>query len=185
MITEEIKQIAARIKELREIFDVPVETLAKEFEVDPELYRSYESGTTDIPVGILTQIAQHFDVELSSLLTGEEPRLHTYSFTRKGKGVTVERRKAYKYLSLAHNFINKKAEPFLVTVEPSTDDGPMSLNNHPGQEFNYLLEGSLKIVIGSHELILNEGDSLFFDSTVNHGMKALKGKTAKFLAIIF
>lgn len=185
MITEEIKQIAARIKELREIFDVELETLAKEFDIDPGLYESYESGTVDIPVGVLTQIAHRFDVELSSLLTGEEPKLRTYSLTRKGKGVTVERRKAYKYLSLAHNFIDKKAEPFLVTVEPSPEDSPMSLNSHPGQEFNYVLEGSLKIVIGGRELILEEGDSLYFDSTVDHGMKALNGKTARFLAIIF
>lgn len=185
MITEEIKQIANRIKELREIFEVPLEALAKDFDISPSLYESYESGTVDIPVGILTQIAHRFDVELASLLTGQEPKLHTYSLTRKGKGVTVERRKAYKYLSLAHNFINKKAEPFLVTVEPNSEDTPISLNEHPGQEFNYVLEGSMKIVIGGRELILEEGDSLYFDSKVSHGMQALNGKAAKFLAIIF
>lgn len=185
MITEEIQQIAARIKELREIFEIPLETLAKEFDIDPELYHNYESGTTDIPVGVLSQIAHRFGVELSSLLTGEEPKLRTYSLTRKGKGVTVERRKAYKYLSLAYNFVNKKAEPFLVAVEPSPEGTPISLNDHPGQEFNYVLEGSLKIVLGKHEIVLHEGDSLFFDSTIDHGMQALGGKTAKFLAVIF
>ncbi len=185
MITEEIKQIAARIRELREIFDVPLDTLAKEFDIDSELYASYESGNTDIPVGVLTQVAHRFDVELTSLLTGEEPRLHTYSLTRKGKGVTVERRKAYKYLGLAHNFIDKKAEPFLVTVEPKPEGTPISLNEHPGQEFNYMLEGTLKLVIGGRELILEEGDSLYFDSSVDHGMQALHGKTARFLAVIF
>ena len=53
-----------------------------------------------------------------------------------------------------------------------------------GQEFNYILEGSLKVVIDKHELILEEGDSLYFDSGQNHAMKALNGKPAKFLAII-
>lgn len=185
MLQEEIKQIAVRIKELREIFEVSEEEMAEELGIELELYQRYEGGTEDIPVGILSQIAHRFDVELSTLLTGEEPRLHTYCLTRKGKGVSVERRKAYKYLSLAHNFINKKGEPFLVTVEPVDEETPISLNSHPGQEFNYVLEGSLKIVLGKHEVILNEGDSLFFDSSMEHGMQALEGKTARFLAIIF
>jgi transcriptional regulator with XRE-family HTH domain len=185
MIQEEIKQIAARIKELREIFEVPEKELAAELGINLEQYLKYESGDKDIPVGILSQIAQRFGVELSTLLTGREPRLHTYCLTRKDKGVSVERRKDYKYLSLAYNFVNKKAEPFLVTVEPVPDNTPISLNTHPGQEFNYVLEGSLKIVLGKHEVILNEGDSLYFDSSIEHGMQALQGAAARFLAIIF
>jgi len=185
LLNEEVKQIAVRIKELREIFSVPPETLAAELGISTAQYEEYENGSTDIPVGVLSQIAQKFDVSLSSLLTGEEPRLQTYCLTRKGKGISVQRRKAYDYQSLAHNFIHKKAEPFLVTVEPKPEGTPISVNNHPGQEFNYVLEGTLKIIIGKHEIILNEGDSLFFDSTIDHGMQALEGKTAKFLAIIF
>lgn len=96
----------------------------------------------------------------------------------------VERRKDYRYQSLAHNFIHKKAEPFLVTVEPDAEDAPVNFNSHPGQEFNYVLEGTLKVVLDGHELVLHEGDSLFFDSSVDHGMKALNGRPVKFLAII-
>lgn len=185
MLQEEIKEIAARIRELRDIFEVSVVTLSGELGITPELYESYENGTADIPVGILSQIAQKFNVSLSALLTGVEPRLQTYSLTRKGKGISVERRKAYKYQSLAHNFAHKKAEPFLVTVEPKPEETEISVNNHPGQEFNYVLQGSLKVVLGKHELILNEGDTLFFDSTIDHGMQALQGAPAKFIAIIF
>ena len=96
----------------------------------------------------------------------------------------MERRKAYQYQSLAHNFIHKKAEPFLVTVEPKPHETAINVNSHPGQEFNYILEGSLKVILGKHEIILNEGDSLFFDSTIDHGMQALNGEKAKFLAMI-
>jgi quercetin dioxygenase-like cupin family protein len=104
--------------------------------------------------------------------------------TRKDKGASVERQKAYKYQSLAQHFIHKKAEPFLVTVEPGMEEAPVHLNSHPGQEFNYILEGTLLISIEGRELVLNEGDSLFFDSNAPHGMKALNGQVAKFLAII-
>jgi transcriptional regulator with XRE-family HTH domain len=181
---EKIKQIADRIKGLRDIVGISAEDMARELKITLQLYQDYESGAADIPVSILYQLAQKFNMELSALLTGEEPRLHTYSLTRKGKGVSVERRKDYKYQNLALNFIHKKAEPFLVTVDPDAAETPIHLNNHPGQEFNYVLEGTLKVVLANHEVILNEGDSLFYDSNVNHGMKSLNGKTAKFLAII-
>ncbi len=181
---EELKQIADRIKGLREIIGVSQQTIAKELGISENMYQEYERGNTDIPVGILYKLAQRYNVELASLLTGTEPRLQTYSLTRKDHGVSVERRRDYKYQSLANNFIHKKAEPFVVMVEPEADDAPIHYNNHPGQEFDYVLEGTLKILLDGHELILNEGDSLFYDSSVNHGMKALNNKPAKFLAVI-
>ena len=184
-MSEQIRQIAIRIKDLREISGLSTETLAKDLGIKAETYREYESGNVDIPVSLLYELANKFNVELTAILTGEGPRLHTYSLVRKNKGVSVDRRKQYKYQSLAYNFVHKKAEPFLVIVEPDSKDSTVHLNSHPGQEFNYVLEGVLKIIINNHEVILNEGDSLFFDSNYNHGMQAMENKPAKFLAIIF
>ncbi|HEY9059788.1 MAG TPA: cupin domain-containing protein [Pseudobacteroides sp.] len=183
-MSEQIKQIALRIRDLREISKVSVEDLAVQLKVPLETYKQYESGTCDIPVSFLYEIANRFKVDLTAILTGEDPKLHTYSLVRKDKGIEVNRRNEYKYQHLAYNFLHKKAEPFLVTVEPDSEDSTIQSNSHPGQEFNYCLQGTLKIVIDGHEIILNEGDSIFFDSSAKHGMKALNGKTAKFLAII-
>lgn len=184
-MSEQIKQIAERIRVLREISGMSIETLAKELDISVQTYQEYESGNVDIPVSFLYKIAGRFNVELTAILTGEGPRLRTYCVVRKGKGVSVERRKQYKYQNLAFNFANKKAEPFLVTVNPEPEETPAHYNSHPGQEFNYVLEGVLKVTIDGHELILNEGDSLYFDSKIKHGMKAMENKPAKFLAIIF
>ena len=181
---ETIKEIAERIKGLRDIMGISMDDMAKTLKISRELYQEYESGNVDIPASVLYIMAQRFNIELTALLTGEDPHLHSYALTRNGKGISVERRKDYQYQNLALNFIHKKAEPFMVTVEPEPEDAPVHLNNHPGQEFDYVLEGTLKIVLGKHELILNEGDSLFYDSNIDHGMKALNGKTVKFLAII-
>ncbi|NMC72850.1 MAG: cupin domain-containing protein, partial [Geobacteraceae bacterium] len=143
------------------------------------------SGDTDIPVNFLFQVAHRFGVELTDLLTGESPRLHVYSLVRDGAGVAFDRRKQYHYRHLAYNFSHRKAEPFLVTVEPEAPEAPVSRNSHAGQEFNYVLEGKLLILLDGHELELNPGDSLYFDASRPHGMKALGGREAKFLAIIF
>ena len=177
---EKIKQVASRIKELREIFGVSAAQLAGELRTPEAEYLLYESGTVDIPVGILYQIAQRFEVELTTLLTGEEPRLHTYAVTRGGHGVSVDRHRDYKYQSLAYNFIHKRAEPFLVTVEP----GPDHFNSHPGQEFHYVLAGTLRVLLDQHELILQAGDSLYFDSSVAHSLTALNDAPAQLLAVI-
>ncbi len=183
-MSDQIKLIASRIKELREISEISVKTLANELHIAEEIYLEYESGNTDIPVSFLYEIANRFNVELAAILTGDNPRLHTYQVVRKGKGANVERREAYRYQSLANNFIGKKAEPFIVTVSPGDENAPVHFNSHKGQEFNYVIEGTLKIIINGHELVLEEGDSVYFDSSANHGMKALNGKQARFLAII-
>jgi mannose-6-phosphate isomerase-like protein (cupin superfamily) len=184
-MSENIRNIAMRIKELREIAGVSLETLAHEFSLPRETYLEYESGDVDIPVSFLFKIAHRFSVEFTDLLTGESPRLHIYSLVRDGKGISIERRQWYKHQHLAYNFMHRKAEPFLVTVEPNSPDSPMNFNSHAGQEFNYVLEGRVKILIDNHELILNPGDSLYFDSSHRHGMEALDNRVAKFLAIIF
>ena len=180
-MNEQIQLIAARIKELREIAGISAESFANELNTDKELLQGYENGNTDIPVGFLYKVAHRFNLELSALLRGDEPKLHVYTVTRKEKGVNVDRRKQYKYESLASNFIHKKAEPFVVTVEPGA---PLESNNHPGQEFNYVLEGTLMIVVDGHEITLNMGDSIYFDSGYLHAMKALNNQAARFLAII-
>jgi len=95
----------------------------------------------------------------------------------------MERTRAYKYQSLAAGFAGRKADPFIVTVEPSEND--IHLNSHNGQEFNFVIEGRMLLSVGGHELTLNEGDSLYFDATQPHGMKVLDEKPVKFLAIIF
>ncbi len=183
-MSDQIKLIAERIRDLREISGLSTETLSKELGVANELYQQYESGTTDIPVGFLYEIASKFKVELTAILTGDEPKLHSYAVVRNGKGKLVERKKQYKYQSLAYNFINKKAEPFLVTIDPKADDEEIVFSSHPGHEFNYMVEGTLLLVIDGHEIILEEGDSLYFDSMHPHGMRALSEKPAKLLAIV-
>ncbi len=181
---ERIKEVAARVRELRDILEISADDMAANLRISREKYLSYENGEEDIPASILYEVSQRLGVELSILLTGETPRMHYFSVTRKGQGVSVERRKQYKYQSLASNFINKKAEPLVVTVEPKPQNTIVQTNSHPGQEFNYVLEGSLKLIIKDHDIILEEGDSIYFDSSCDHAMVALNDKPARFLAII-
>lgn len=181
----QIREIALRLSGLREVLDISVEELAATCNVAPEQYLAYESGNTDIPIGALQDISKKYNVGLTALLFGDEPNMKSYFLTRAGQGTAMERTSAYKYQALAAGFVGRKADPFIVSVEPKPDDKPISLNSHNGQEFNFVITGKMLLNINGHELVLNEGDSLYFDGTLPHGMKALEGKTVKFLAVIF
>ena len=156
------KDIGNRIRELRELSDITIKEIAEELNIKEETYIQYENAEVDIPASFLYELAHIFKVDLGLLLTGEESRMSIFDITRANKGVSVDRRKEYTHENLCSN----------------------SLNSHPGQEFNYVLEGSLKIYIHNNEIVLNEGDSIFFDSTHRHAMIALNDKPAKFLAVI-
>jgi quercetin dioxygenase-like cupin family protein len=180
----ESKEISARVRELREIEGVSAEALAAGLGFDPAEYCAWESAEKDFPVGALVEIAGRFKVDLSELITGLTPKLKTFCYTKAGQAPEVSRRPMYAYWNLAYNFHRKKAEPFIVEAASETEGRPISLNTHPGQEFNYLLEGRLLISIGGHEMELAPGDSVYYDSQEPHGMKALGGKPARFLAMV-
>ena len=86
-MTEQIKQIAKRIKEIREISGISSETLAERLGISSELYSGYESGNTDIPVGIIFEISEMFNIELSVMLGGDNPKLRIFGVVRNGKGI--------------------------------------------------------------------------------------------------
>ena len=183
-MNEQIKQIAERLRGLRDVLDLNPEDMAEACGMSVEKYLDMESGDKDISVSALQQIARKYEVSLDVLMFGEEPKMSSYFLTRKGAGVSVERSKAYKYEALASGFRRRKADPFIVTVEPKPEGTPMHLNSHQGQEFNMVMEGRLLLNVDGKDIILNEGDSLYFDSAKPHGMMALDGQTVKFLAII-
>jgi mannose-6-phosphate isomerase-like protein (cupin superfamily) len=177
-------EIAARVRVLREIEEISGETLAGELGFDPAEYAAWEGGTKDFPIGALVEIAARFRVDLTELVSGKPSRLKTFCLTRAGQAPEVSRRPMYAYWNLAMNFHRKKGEPFLVEAGAETENRPLSLNTHPGQEFNYVLEGRLLISVGGHEMELGPGDCIYYDSQEPHGMKCLGGKPARFLAIV-
>ncbi len=177
------KAIARRIAALREDSGLTPGQIANETGVTELEYTSFEDGSADIPLGWLSALARYYGVSSTTLLTGSEPHGQVFHLTRKGTGPVVERRNEYHYESLAAQFENRVMEPFVVTVSPK-DDSSIHLNSHSGDEFNYVLSGKLLLRIDGHDLVLESGDSLYFDSSKKHGMAALDGMPATFLAII-
>lgn len=179
-----IQQIAERIVGLRDALEIGQEEMAQRCGITPHQLAEYESGNVDIPVSFLHELSSAYGVEMTALMFGSEPTMHSYYITRAGQGVKVERTGAYSYQDLAAGFQHRVMAPFMVTVEPHDDDREQVLNTHEGQEFNFVVEGELEITIAGKTNILNPGDSIMFDSKKPHGLRALGGKRVKMLAII-
>ena len=178
----QIKEIAERLQGLRDVLELSSAEFAQQAGLDQQEYEKAETGESDISVSMLQRLSRKFRVSLDELMFGLEPRMSKYFLTRSGKGISIERTKAYKYQSLASGFKGRLADPFLVTVEPSNE--PITLNQHSGQEFNLVVKGCLQIRLDEKDLILNPGDSLYFNANLLHGMKALHQEQAQFIAII-
>jgi len=178
---DSLSQIPVRIRELREILEIGAVDMARGIDISPETYNKYESGSLDIPISVLYKIAARLGVDATVLLTGEDPRMDTASVCRRGKGVRIERYPGYEFSSLAYNFKGRTIEPLQVYLDPSKEAAaPVT---HFGQEFNYVIEGRVKITVGRREYILETGDSIYFDAGLPHGQAAVDGP-AQFITII-
>lgn len=181
-MNSQLKEIADRLRGLREALDLSPAQVAAKCNISTEEYLLFESGNSDIPMSFLFQMAQSYGLSTAELLSGLQAHASSFFVTRKGTGISVERTKAYKYQALASGFKGNRVEPFEVTVEPNNN--PITLNSHTGQEFNLILKGTMLLSIAGHDIVLNEGDSIYFDAVKPHGMKALNDEKVVFLAVI-
>lgn len=181
-----LAEIAERIRSLRESLEISLVDAAAYCGLSADEYALLESGATDFTFTFLYRCAELFGVDMVELLTGDQPKLSFYSVVRKGDGLPIKRREGFTYLHLAHRFKGKEAEPFLVTApyRPEEQDGPIPLSRHEGQEFDYILQGSLKIALEDHVEILNPGDAIYYDAGHGHGMIATGGSDCVFLAVV-
>ena len=177
-------EIAERMKAMRELSDITPKEIAVRVGLAPEEYLAYESGEKDIPVSLLYNVCNELKVSMTELLTGDTPKLRNFSVVRKSRGLAVDRNDAYHYQNLASHFADRKIEPLLVTIPGEKRKAEYHFDFHKGQEYHYCLEGSYKICIDGKEMILNEGDSLYFDSSYPHAMKAANENDARILVIV-
>jgi quercetin dioxygenase-like cupin family protein len=182
-MTDQLKEIGARLGALRDIFDITVEKMAQTMKISVDEYTAYESGQRDFSFSFLQNAASILGVEVVEIISGESPRLTKCALVRKGEGFDIERRKAYDYKHLAYTFTKKKAEPFLVTVEPKENE-KLVQHSHEGQEFDYMVSGRMEFHFDNIVYELAEGDSVYFDSGTPHAMRAIGDKSAQFLAVV-
>ena len=181
-----LMEIALRIREMREIMGLTEAEMAEKTQVSPETYAAYETGAVDLPFTFIHKCALAFGIEITDLLEGYSAHLSSYTVTRKGRGVTTARERGIQIQHLAPMFRGKMAEPYWVKYDylPELQHRPIHMTTHSGQEFDLIVSGTLKVQVGDHVELLNEGDSIFYDSSTPHGMIAVDGQDCVFLAVV-
>ena len=184
--TNQLMDIAMRIRDMREILGYSMQKMAELAEVSEETYRLYESGAVDLPFTFLHKCAKVFGVEITVLLEGHSARLSGYTVTRRGKGLVTAAEDGITIQDMAPMFRKKLATPYWVTYQYSHElqNQPIHTTTHAGQEFDLVIKGSMKIRVGDREEILHEGDSIFYKSSTPHGMIAVDGQECTFLAMV-
>ncbi len=181
-----IQEMAARIRELREIQNLSVEQMAKKTDVSVDEYLSCEAGKSDLNFAFIYRCAMALSVNVTDIIEGYSPNLKNYSVTRAGFGQKVAQAHGMTYYNLAYAFQNRIAEPLYVrsVYDENAQNQDIELTTHEGQELDIVVEGNLMVQVGEHKEILGPGDSIYFDSDKPHGMIAVNGKDCVFYAIV-
>jgi len=181
-----LREVAGRIRELREISGFTVEEMAQRTDVSVEEYIACESGSRNLSIAFLYRCVLIFGVDMGDLLEGRSPRLRSYALTRKGEGQRIEEAHHMVGYNLAADFRNRIALPLYMEIKyrQGAEYEDIELVTHEGQECDIVIRGTMKIQIGSKTEILHAGDTIYYDSGTPHGMIAVGGEDCAFYAIV-
>ncbi len=181
-----IREMASRIKELREIENISPETMALKTDVTVSEYISCENGEQDLNFAFLYRCALALGVDVTDIIEGHSPTLKSYTITKKGSGQEIANAHGMTYYNMAYAFQNRIAEPLYVKsiYDENAQMRDIELTTHEGQELDIVISGHLRVQIGEHSEILSAGDTAYYDSSTPHGMIAVGGEDCEFYAIV-
>ena len=179
-------EMAARIREMREIIGYTISQMAEKTGVSVEEYTNVEAGKVDPTFNFLHQCAIAFGVDINALLEGHSAHLSGYEVTRAGQGPVTAAESVMTIRNQAAMFRNRLGTPYWVTYkfDKSLLDQPIHTTTHAGQEFDVVLKGAMKIRVGDHVETLQEGDSIYYESSTPHGMIAADERGLTFVAMV-
>ena len=181
-----IQEMAARIRELREIEGYTTYEMAAKTDVSNEEYVLCESGEHDLNFAFIYRCALALNVDVTDIIEGHSPKLKSFTVTRAGAGQEIANAHGMTYYNLAYAFQNRIAEPLYVksSYHAGAEQKDIELTTHDGQELDLVIDGQLLVQVGEHRTTLNPGDSIYFDSATPHGMIAVGGGDCTFYAIV-
>ena len=181
-----IKEMAGRIRALREIEGLDSAQMAAKTGISTEEYVRCESGESDLNFAFIYRCALALNVNVTEIIEGYSPKLKSYTVTRAGAGQEIAKAHGMVYYNMAYAFQNRIAEPLFVRSAYSEEaqHRDIELTTHAGQELDIVIEGKLMVQVGEHTEVLSAGDTIYYDSDTPHGMIAVGGQDCVFYAIV-
>lgn len=174
-----------RLRQAREAQGFTIAELAAKAGIDEKELAQLEAGEALLPLGQLIKLSKTLSLKMSDMISaGDKP----FTIVRSGERQSIDRfgqakqaSHGYEYVSLAPGKKGRLMEPFIVTLLPATGDEPSC---HDGQEFIYVLEGEMEVIIGEESQVLKPGDAVYYDSASTHLVRAYGNAPAKILAVL-
>ena len=181
-------KFATKVKSIRERQNMSIDELAEKSGVKKEILEDIENGETIPSLTPLTKMARALGVRLGTFLDDEtqagpivvrngEPENVIYFSGREDETHSSN----LEFHPLGAGKIDRSMDPFIIDITP--DENP-DLSSHEGEEFIYVLEGEVQLIYGKDTINVSAGDSLYYDSVVDHHLHAINGK-AKILAVLY
>lgn len=181
-------KVGDSVKEIREKKGLSIRDISQRTGLDSGILREIEKGEVSPPLGTIIKLAKALDMKMGYFISGAEDL--PFTIVRKDERKLISRydsdkskRYGYEFSSLAPYKKNRHMEPFIVTLEPSDTEEERS--THDGQEFIYVLEGTMEVRLEKDICLFEPGDAIYFDSTVPHLVKCHGEKTTKLLAVFY
>ena len=184
---EIILKVGESVKEIREKKGLSLKDISQRTGLQPEFLMDVEKGKISPPLGAIIKLAKALEMKMGYFISGAENL--PYTVVRKNDRKLISRYDSkksqtygYEFISLAPHKKDRHMEPFLVTLEPSNIE---ERSTHDGQEFIFVLEGTMEVHLGEETHLLEPGDAIYYDSTVSHSVKCHGRDKAKILAVLY
>jgi quercetin dioxygenase-like cupin family protein len=176
--TGQLPPVGKKIKKARTSKKISYEALANDTGFSIDFLKKVEAGKITPPVGSLLQISRALEIDSGDLLKDEEDRIQDriQAYT--------QRTSSYAYATLTPGAENKHLKAFRVKIDALKDHEGVSYN-HEGEEFVYVLEGTIEVVVGEHINTVSAGESLHFNSGIQHLLRNVGETDAELIVVIY
>jgi transcriptional regulator with XRE-family HTH domain len=181
-------QIGAKIKALRLAKKMTLQDVANETGFSTALISQIENNNVSPPIATLSRIAHFFDIKIGHFFTEIEEDC-PFEVVRCNERIVIPKvvsedgtSQGYFYESLSVRKQNKKMDPFLLTLREKTTN--TSTYSHNGEEFLFVMKGNAELLLDDQSIMLNEGDSVYFDAFLKHRLLAAGSDEVKVLAVV-
>jgi len=197
--------IGSKLKAIRKKYGYTLEELSKKCNLSKTYISQIENNIQTNPsIGTLKKIFDVFNIPILHLFNTDEDHVNEDKIIIEKKHITKKdkpdidknvfvvrknNRKIMRYASadwtieLLSPDLKRKMEFILTTASPGKTSGPETLK-HEGEECGLILEGSIVFTIEGKDYLLNEGDSIYFNSNLEHSWSVIGDKTVKKIWVI-
>ena len=182
--------LGSKIRKLRQRRSLTLQDVSELSGLSKSLLSLIENDASAPPIPTLLRIAKALGVQIGYFFR-QESDVQRISVVRKDARQEAARlphnrprRLGYRYIPLAQPLANQHMEPFWVRIEPRSENDETYFQ-HSGEEFLYVQEGRLEFKGGGQTIIIESGDSLYFESSMPHLVRNLGVSPASALAIIY